>query len=106
MKSLYEKLRDERFEMLAVSIDSSDANDEVEAFVREFDLPFPILRDPSQEVYSRYGSTGVPETYLVDADGLLAEHFIGPRDWQDPKFEASIRRLLRQGEPAMGKRDG
>ena len=71
-----------------------DSEEAVRRFRDEYGVGFPILWDSAQEAYRDYGCTGVPETYLVDANGVLAEAYIGPRDWRDGRYGRAIRRLL------------
>jgi len=80
MEALYKRLQGRAFEMLAVSIDTS-GEDVVREFVTEFGLTFPVLLDPKNELSRLYGLTGVPETYIIDGDGVVALKIIGARDW-------------------------
>lgn len=41
------------------------------AFEREFGLTFPSLRDVNTSLYRALGSTGLPETFVVDAAGRV-----------------------------------
>ena len=106
LERLYERLREDGFEVLAVSIDALGQEAAVEAFRREFGLRFPILLDPSQDAHRSFGVTGVPETYLIDAQGRLAERFIGPRDWDDPRYTRVVERLLERDAGPRELRDG
>jgi len=94
LQRLYEKLRGEGFEILAATIDVDSDQDAVKKFREQYGLVFPILLDPRKEAYASYGATGVPETYLIDTEGRLAEAYIGPRDFDDPRYARAIRRLL------------
>jgi cytochrome c biogenesis protein CcmG/thiol:disulfide interchange protein DsbE len=94
LERLYRELRDEGFDLLAVSIDAPDAREKVEAFRGEFGLSFPILFDPDRRVYEAFQATGVPETFLVNRRGEIVERFVGPRDWEQSRYAAAIRRLL------------
>jgi len=96
LQRLYESLHPDGFELIAATIDEPEDIEKVRAFQSEFGLSFPILRDPGGVVYSRFGATGVPETYLIDAEGRLAEAYIGPRDWDEPRYARTIRRLLQE----------
>ena len=40
---------------------------------------------------------GVPETFLIDTQGRVAERFIGPRPWDDPRYARAVRRLIAAG---------
>jgi peroxiredoxin len=94
LERLYQSLRAEGFEVLAVSIDDPGSEQKVAAFKDEFGLSFPILLDDQKEAYRAFGATGVPETFLIDATGRLHERFIGPRDWDNPRYARAVRRLL------------
>ena len=82
------------FELLAISVDAPDQREAIREFRDEYELSFPILLDPERDAYRRYGVYGVPETFLVDARGRLAERFIGSRNWDDPRYARAIERLL------------
>ena len=94
LQELYQELHGEGFEILAATIDTPDAEKAVESFRQEYGVGFPILWDSDKQAYGAYAATGVPETYLVDANGVLAEAYIGPRDWRDARYARAIRRLL------------
>ena len=99
LQRLYERLRAEGFEVLAISIDDAGAREKVEGFVREFGLDFPVLLDADQRVYRAYQAYGVPETFLIEKEGRVVERFIGPKPWDDARYERAIRTLL-ELEPA------
>jgi peroxiredoxin len=92
---LYTVLAGEGFELLAISIDASA--EAVHSFRDEFDLGFPILMDPEQRSYAAYHVSGVPETFMLDTQGRMVEHFVGPRDWSQPRYANAIRRLIEAG---------
>jgi peroxiredoxin len=56
--------------VLAVSVDEG-AGAKVRRFAERERLPFPVAHDPEGRVQSLYGVVGVPETYLVGADGRV-----------------------------------
>jgi thiol-disulfide isomerase/thioredoxin len=56
--------------IVAVSVDEGD-DDPVQAFVKEKGATFEIGRDPAGEVRRLYQGIGVPESYLISADGRL-----------------------------------
>lgn len=91
---LYRSFPRESFEILAVSIDAPGEDQEVSEFGAEYGLSFPILLDPEQHTYVAYKASGVPETFVIGVDGRLIERFIGPRDWDQPRYARAVRRLL------------
>ena len=61
--------------IVAVSVDEGE-DDPVRAFAQEKGATFEIGRDPEGAVRRLYQSMGVPESYLISADGhLLARQF-------------------------------
>jgi thiol-disulfide isomerase/thioredoxin len=56
--------------VLAVSVDEGDGT-RVKRFVDAERLPFPVAHDPAGEVQRTFQVVGVPETYLISADGRL-----------------------------------
>lgn len=100
LERLYKTLHGEGFELLAISIDASGDDAKVADFAREFGLTFPIPRDLHRQVYGAYRVAGVPETFLVDPTGRVLERFVGPQDWDDPRYARAIRKALASGQRA------
>jgi len=96
MELLYKALKGKQFEMLAVSIDKDIAK--VDPFVKELKLSFPVALDFMGKADRRYKLTGVPETYIIDQNGVIAEKIIGPRDWTRPESIQTILELLKKGQ--------
>jgi peroxiredoxin len=97
MQTLYTRFAGPDFEMLAVSADQ-EGRSVVERFVREFGLTFPVLPDPELEIARRYRVTGYPETFIIDRNGRIVAHAIGPRAWDSPASFEAFRTLLARGE--------
>ena len=92
MDRLYRSLREEGFEMLAISVDEKP--ELVSEFRERLGLSFPILLDPDQKVSRLYQTMGFPESILLDVDGRIVERYVGPRDWDHENFSERIRLLL------------
>ena len=95
MEKLYQELQGEGFEILAVSIDESGAQD-VLPFMKKHKLSFPALIDSRGTLKDLYQTTGVPESFIIDKDGILVEKVIGPRDWAVPEAIRFFRNLIRR----------
>jgi len=46
---------------------------------------------------SRYGVTGYPETFIIDRDGRVIKHTIGPENWESEQAYRYFLQLLEQG---------
>jgi cytochrome c biogenesis protein CcmG/thiol:disulfide interchange protein DsbE len=58
--------------MTVLGINVQDNSDDATSFVREYGLTYPQLRSVGDERTEAFGSTGVPENFLVDPTGHLA----------------------------------
>lgn len=96
MQELYRSMRGAPFEILAVSIDSGSA-ESVEGFVKERGVTFPVLQDKLGTIKDIYKTTGVPETFIIDQNGVIAEKIVGPRNWTAGANIRTIIDLLRNG---------
>ena len=78
-----------------VGINVQDNQDDAVAFLRDRPTTFPQLRSVGDERSAAFGSTGVPENFLVDPRGKLALIWRGPvddrflRDRVEPLIEGS-----------------
>ena len=72
------RYRDAGVVVLGVNVQDND--DDALAFLREYDLRYPQLRSVGEERSDAFGSTGVPENFLVDPRGRLALIWRGPVD--------------------------
>ncbi len=81
MEVLHRTLEKEGLVVLAVSIDRVTTKQNIPPFVKSLNLGFPILVDSWGQTDKKYKLMGVPETYIIDEEGVLREKIIGPRDW-------------------------
>ena len=93
MQRLYEKFKGKNFDILAVSIDS-EGREAVEPFMRKMNLTFPSLLDPGETIRPLYGISGVPESFIIDQQGILVEKIIGPINWATPEVFQFIQDLI------------
>ncbi|MEK7679923.1 MAG: TlpA family protein disulfide reductase, partial [Deltaproteobacteria bacterium] len=57
----------------------------------------PVLHDIKGVVKENYKTTGVPETFIIDQNGVIAEKVWGPRDWTQRDSITTIIGLLQNG---------
>jgi peroxiredoxin len=95
MEKLYQQLKGEDFEILAVSVDTAGAT-VVGPFMKKYKLSFPALLDTRGTVQNIYGTTGLPESFIVGRKGIIEKIVIGPTDWSTPETVRFFRNLLRK----------
>jgi cytochrome c biogenesis protein CcmG, thiol:disulfide interchange protein DsbE len=93
MERLHRKLAGTDFRLVAVSVDEDDST-VVKRFAKDLGLTFEILHDKSGAIRQIYQTTGVPESFVIDRDGVIVKKVIGAADWESPANENLIRRLL------------
>ncbi len=69
MERAHERLKAKGGTVLGVTV--SDASDDSKAFMRKYGISFPSLRDVDGELAEDFGTTGVPESFAVDAEGRI-----------------------------------
>jgi peroxiredoxin len=99
MQFMHEKYKDKPFQIMAVSVDS-DPDEVVRKFAEDLELTFLILHDRKGGIKDTYKTTGVPETFIIDQNGVVAQKIWGPRDWSNPVNLALIDSLLKDGPRA------
>jgi cytochrome c biogenesis protein CcmG/thiol:disulfide interchange protein DsbE len=77
-----------------LGIDSQDLSGDGRRFAEEFQLTYPQLHDGTGSYADEYGTTGVPENYLIDPQGKVRLLFRGPVD--DRWLEDEVAPLLPQ----------
>ncbi len=93
LERLHGKLAGPDFAVVAVSIDDGDAST-VMAFVGELGLGFDVLQDKGGRIQQIYQTTGVPESFVIDRDGVIIKKVIGAAEWDGPVNELLIRKLI------------
>lgn len=78
-----------------------DTEENAQGFLQRFGASFPQLVDPRSRVSVDYGVAGVPETYFIDANGVITGKHIGPID--PTSLANRIRELSAKGSAAAAR---
>jgi thiol-disulfide isomerase/thioredoxin len=97
MERLYRAHRDAGFELVAISV--GEEPEPVRAFRDQLGLSFPVLLDPDRVAAKAYQTNRFPESFLVDAGGVVVERYIGPKTWDHAAYQERVGRLI-AGEDA------
>jgi peroxiredoxin len=93
IQRLHDQLQPRGLEVLTVSLDPLGSQI-VEPFLKQYGLSFPVLLDVKSQLQKLYGTTGVPESFIIDKDGRLVEKVVGPRDWSHPNMLNLFQQLM------------
>ena len=78
LETFYRQHRSQRFTVLG--IDTRDLTDDGRAFVDRYALTYPELRDGNGDRARDFGTSGVPENFLINPKGRLVLIRRGPVD--------------------------
>lgn len=93
MEALYKDFAPRGFKIVAVSIDETKDAQKVRDFIKEFGITFDVLHDGPGDIQRIYQTTGVPENFLLGADGVIRKKAYA-QDWNSETNRALVARLL------------
>lgn len=93
MERLYRDLAPRGFAIAAVSVDEGPPDD-VRRFGQDLGLSFDLLQDKSGAIQQAYQTTGVPESFLLNRQGIIVKRVIGAHDWNSDANRSLVERLL------------
>lgn len=104
MQQVYEQLREEGLEVVAVSVDQNPGLRQpdgavrgvVSDFVEQLGLTFPVVVDPTGGTERLYGIEALPTTFLIDRHGRIRVREVGGRYWDRPPQLDMIKNLLEE----------
>jgi cytochrome c biogenesis protein CcmG/thiol:disulfide interchange protein DsbE len=97
LESIWQQYRDRGVVVLGVAY--ADLDNDSLAFMREFGITYPNGPDTGTTISDNlYHITGVPETFIIDQDGQVAEFVFG--NVSERGLSASLDALLTRGEGA------
>ncbi len=91
-EALREKMDGRPFQMLGMLFRDDPAN--LIPYFQTHVVNLPTLISPDSESARTFGITGVPETFIIDKDGIIREKLVGPREWDSPENVAMIEKWL------------
>ena len=80
--------------ILLIAIDG-ERKRKVQQIINENKVTLPVLLLLKEKVMDQYGVRGwVPQTFLVDREGMLVGKIVGQRDWCTPEAWSCIKELF------------
>lgn len=62
-------------------------------FLTEHNVDLLTVRDENHVVDSLYGTVQIPETYIIDRQGVLRRKFVNAQDWTSPEITSYLAKL-------------
>ena len=92
MESLRKEIDETRLKIMALSVD--DSWEPIDTFVEKSSYGFGIYADFQEKVAKLYGTHMIPETYIVDKQGVILCKVTGDHDWMEPAVITFLKRLI------------
>jgi thiol-disulfide isomerase/thioredoxin len=68
-------------DFIVVAVNIAETLNEVEPFVEEYGITFPVLLDKTGELSQEYQVLGLPTTIFLHSDGTIASKHVGVITW-------------------------
>ena len=92
MQKLHDKYKDQNFAMIAVSL--KENVQQVRSYIKKNKLTFTILVDPKGKAAQQFRVISIPTTIIINKQGIIIGHAIGPRTWESKKSFALFKKLI------------
>lgn len=94
MMKLVSAMNGKAFQMVAVSVDEGGKKD-IDAFFKESGFMLPTYLDASGAAAKAYGITGVPESFVIDKQGVVVKKVVGGLAWDSAEVAAMLEGLMK-----------
>ena len=93
MPSLIQMQHDMRDRVTVLAVATDHDPDAYKKFLRDHNVDLITVNDPAQKSSDSYGTSGWPETYIIDRKGVIRRKFIGPVEWTSPSIVSYLEGL-------------
>ena len=92
MESLRKEIDETQLKIMALSVD--DSWEPIDTFLEKYSFGFGIYADFQEKIAKLYGTHMIPETYIVDKQGVILCKVTGDHDWTEPATITFLKRLI------------
>jgi cytochrome c biogenesis protein CcmG, thiol:disulfide interchange protein DsbE len=94
LREIQRKYAGRGLQLVGVSVDAEGNDEGIKAFMKEFQMTYPIWRDADDRVSTQFLVLGVPATFLIDKQGVLRWRKTGPIQPGDTTLSSAIEKAL------------
>ena len=80
-------------QLAVVGVAMDEDPDVYTRFLEQHHVDLFTVRDPTGRINALYGTVQIPETYIIDKDGVIRRKFIDAQNWTSPDIVDYLRRL-------------
>lgn len=93
LEALKKRMSGSDFELLAINVEEEGWQG-VDEFVKRTGISMKILLDQRGETAAKYGTFRLPESFLIDKNGIIVKRYLGGRDWIAPLVLVEIKKYV------------
>lgn len=90
LESLYNKFSNQSLQIIGVSIDGPGTAHRIKSFIDRMGITYTILHDPDDKFSRAFRTIGVPESFLINANGKIVHTWKGPFDAMSQDTQARV----------------
>ena len=94
LESLHNKFSDQGLQIIGVSIDGPGTTQRIKSFIDRMEITYNILHDPDDKFSRAFRTIGVPESFLINADGEIVHTWKGPFDAMSEDTQAKVMNVV------------
>jgi len=79
--------------VVLLGVDIRDTDEGYHKFLVKYHVDFLTVRDAQDKSADLYGTTGQPESFIIDSSGILRRKLVGPVDWTSPEMLEYLKTL-------------
>jgi cytochrome c biogenesis protein CcmG/thiol:disulfide interchange protein DsbE len=80
-------------ELAIIAVSWDDDPNAYQHFLAQHHVDLLTIRDPSHKVANLYGTAQIPETYIIDRNGILRRKFVDAQDWTSQDIVSYLSKL-------------
>jgi peroxiredoxin len=88
---MQKQMKDKGIVVVAISADEDE--NAYHRFITKYGMDFVTVRDPTAKIQHLYGTIQIPETYIIDRQGILRRKFANAFDWSTPEVTDFLSKL-------------
>jgi cytochrome c-type biogenesis protein len=98
LESLYNKFSNQSLQIIGVSIDGPGTAQRINSFIDRMGITYTILHDPDDKFSRVFRTIGVPESFLINANGEIVHTWKGPFDAMSQDTQARVLNVVSSNE--------
>jgi len=80
-------------QVTVIAISRDEDPDVYKRFLSKYHVELLTVRDPSLKIQDLYGTVQIPETYVIDRQGMLRRKFVSAQNWTSPEIMEYLSKL-------------